>query len=153
MLGMMEKHIYSIFKFSRIFTVCCVFFLQPSIFFFFTAMKHLSAINRHKQTTLLAGGTQCVIQWCKGVNLANISVNCFKISSESWYLLHHPTDWGPCRPQKYIFVISHRYINISRDFFIIPFLYDFVNHFVPNDATSFLFIFFLFVLFKNPNVL
>lgn len=72
MLGMMEKHIYSIFKFSRIFTVC-VFFLQPSIFFF-TAMKHLSAINRHKQTTLLAGGTQCVIQWCKGVNLANISV-------------------------------------------------------------------------------
>lgn len=74
MLGMMEKHIYSIFKFSRIFTVYCVFFLQPSIFFFFTAMKHLSAINRHKQTTLLAGGTQCVIQWCKGVNLANISV-------------------------------------------------------------------------------
>lgn len=72
MLGMMEKHIYSILKFSRIFTVC-VFFLQPSIFFF-TAMKHLSAINRHKQTTLLPGGTQCVIQWCKGVNLANISV-------------------------------------------------------------------------------
>lgn len=33
MLGMMEKHIYSILKFSRIFTVC-VFFLQPSIFFF-----------------------------------------------------------------------------------------------------------------------
>lgn len=73
MLGMMEKHIYSILKFSRIFTVYCVFFLQPSIVFF-KAMKHLSAINRHKQTTLLAGGTQCVIQWCKGVNLANISV-------------------------------------------------------------------------------
>lgn len=34
MLGMMEKHIYSILKFSRIFTVYCVFFLQPSIFFF-----------------------------------------------------------------------------------------------------------------------
>lgn len=68
------KCIYSILKFSIIFTVYSVFFLQPSIFFFFTAMTHLSAINRHKQTTLLAGGTQCVIQWCKGVNLANTSV-------------------------------------------------------------------------------
>lgn len=45
MLGMMEKHIYSIFKFSRIFTVC-VFFLQPSIFFFYSNETSFS----YKQT-------------------------------------------------------------------------------------------------------
>lgn len=71
--GMMEKCIYSILNFSIIFySLLC--FLFATLHLFFTAMKHLSAINRHKQTTLLAGGTQCVIQWCKGVNLTNISV-------------------------------------------------------------------------------
>lgn len=46
MLGVMEKHIYSIFKFSRIFTVYCVFFLQPSIFFFYSNETSFS----YKQT-------------------------------------------------------------------------------------------------------